>query len=121
MLQTLGNEPLILLAKFQASILRDPRELIDRLRVVDDLPSDSPFTEHLVMMYQLKLSRYLRGTGHPVHASIPADVVTPAMYTEVGQDPVYRARAFLKSATGSSALPTSSAWHITVNALYSQL
>jgi hypothetical protein len=118
--QTLGNEPLVLLAKLQANILRDPRELIDRLRVVD-IPSDSPFTEHLVMMYQLKLSRYLRGTGHPIHASIPADVVTPAMYTEVGEDPVYRARTFLKSATGSSALPTSSAWHVTVNASYSQL
>jgi hypothetical protein len=120
MLQTLGNEPLVLLSKLQASLLRDPRELIDRLQVVD-LPFGSPFTEHLVMLYQLKLSRYLRGTGHPIHASISTDVVTPAMYTEVGEDPVYRARAFLKSATGTSTLPTLSDWHIKVNASYSQL
>jgi len=97
----------------QANILREPKELIERLKIVE-LPYDSPFTEDLVMTYQVKFTRYLRGTGHPIHVSIPPDVVTPEMRVEVADDPVYRARAFLKSATGFSALPASRDWHVKV-------
>lgn len=103
----------MLVRQMHSGLLLSVGHLIDKIRF-SPLPINTPFSEEQINIYQLKLARYLRGVGHPAHPSILENLITPTMRAEVVHDHLYRARQFLKCATGSNMVPPSKDWEITV-------
>jgi hypothetical protein len=100
--------------------LDSPERVITLLRfpIIDSVPeedttSDSEEdttsvprtnTSQLSAKFLIKLKRYLRGKGHPIHVDISPDVITPEMREAGDGDGVLRATRFLLLATGSDLL-----------------
>ena len=94
-------------------------DLIERLRYqrASDM-DDALFSEHDLNVYSIKLSRYLRGVGHPLHEKLPDALITPEVRAAVASDPLYRARNFLEHATGSTVVPITGDWVILVRLFF---
>jgi hypothetical protein len=108
-----GVSPLKLLVKMYGQLLPNAETLIEHIEFQPlSLYDESCFTEDDLDAFRIKFSRYLRGIGHPFNLS--EDIISPAMREEVVADKSYRARRFLKCATGSSTIPTDTDWKITV-------
>lgn len=63
--------------------------------------------------FQQKLSRYLKGTGHPDHPDV-RQVVGEVVFERDRHDPLLRARLFLQMMSGSDLLPPGDDWQLKV-------
>ena len=107
-----GVSLLKLLPKMYGQLLRSVENLIQHLDF--QLSHLSHITEDDHDAFQIKFTRYLRGTGHP--SNLPENLLPLATRQEKADDKLYRARRFLKTLTGLSTLPSDSDWKITVRA-----
>ncbi|KAF8164952.1 hypothetical protein B0H34DRAFT_793392 [Crassisporium funariophilum] len=94
--------------------LTTPAQLIGAIS--DEAPNPVPpnFSEELIDAYEIKLSRYLCGKGHPIHPSISNTFIMPAMYAQEANNLVYRAKWFLKCATGLEWIPVKEDWGLMI-------
>ncbi|PPQ99686.1 hypothetical protein CVT26_009112 [Gymnopilus dilepis] len=110
---TFGPEPLDLLSRMQGGRLLSASNLIEHLTFYRAL-NDSQLNDDEAELFKIKLCRYLRGIGHPVHPRLPDGLITPEMRATVADDPLYRANTFLRLATGSTSVPTTTPWTIVI-------
>lgn len=124
MLQTLGESDKCaqLFESLCGRRVTNPQEVIRLLRyeTVDGnfIPTnDIVITEDDQSSVKTFFTRYLSGSGHPLHDNFGLDVIGPAVHERDKDDTLMRSRRLLTVVTGSELLPSNPLQHITVGQL----
>ena len=90
------------------------RELIQAATANSDFIDNDTWDVLYENLFEERLLRYLRGTGHPDHPDVIA-VVGVEEYSRSLGDPVLRSRLFLHTVSGSDLVPLDPNWKLRVS------